>query len=102
MDITINDLTFINYGGSYTYDNHKFSYETQGIDSRIWDIKNEDKSLNNAKEKIRANTYGYNYSFDDNQLEISFSQGTDVRDNYTLNMRELDVDNKIYKVSFLV
>lgn len=96
-DHNYNDLTFINYGGSYTYDNHKFSYETQGIDSKIWDMKYVD----NAKEKIRANTYGYNYSFDDNQLGISFSQGTDVRDNYTLNKRELDVDNKIYKVSFL-
>ena len=53
------------------------------------------------KKKIRANTYGYNYSFDDNQLGISFSQGTDVRDNYKINKRELDVDNKIYKVSFL-
>lgn len=92
-----NDLTFINYGASYTYDKHKFSYDTQGINSKIWDMKNVD----NAKEKIRANTYGYNYSFDDNQLGITFSQGTDVRDNYDLKERELDVDNKIYQISFL-
>lgn len=96
-DRNYNDLTFTDFGGVYTFGNHQFSYQNQGIDSKIWDIKNVD----NAKEKIRANTYGYKYTFGDNKLGFTYSEGTDVRDNYTRGNRELDVDNKIYTISFL-
>ncbi len=51
-----NDLTFRNYGAVYNYEGHRLSYQNQGIDSKIWDMKNVD----NAKEKIRANTYTIN------------------------------------------
>lgn len=96
-DRNYNDLTFINYGAVYNYEGHRLSYQNQGIDSKIWDMKNVD----NAKEKIRANTYAYQYSFGDNRLGLDFSQGTDVRKNYTMDLKEIDVDNKIYGISFL-
>ncbi|MEE0138435.1 hypothetical protein [Fusobacterium ulcerans] len=96
-DRNYNDLTFRNYGAVYNYEGHRLSYQNQGIDSKIWDMKNVD----NAKEKIRANTYAYQYSFGDNRLGFDFSQGTDVRKNYSLDLKEIDVDNKIYGVSFL-
>lgn len=96
-DRNYNDLTFRNYGAVYNYEGHRLSYQNQGIDSKIWDMKNVD----NAKEKIRANTYAYQYSFGDNRLGFDFSQGTDVRRNYTHDLKEIDVDNKIYGVSFL-
>lgn len=96
-DRNYNDLTFINYGAVYNYEGHRLSYQNQGIDSKIWDMKNVD----NAKEKIRANTYAYQYSFGDNRLGLDFSQGTDVRKNYTMDLKEIDGDNKIYGISFL-
>lgn len=115
-DETINDknynyYTFRDYGITYYLDGHKLSYQNNSIDSKIWDIGDnngkyyvngfEYDAPDNAKEKIRLNTYSYEYSFGDNKLGLDFSEGRDDRKNYSKNIKELDVKNQIYGISFL-
>lgn len=107
-----NNYTFGEYGVAYYFGPHKLSYQNNRIDSKIWDIDTRllgNNSLNgdaldNAKEKIRLNTYAYEYSFDDNKLGLDYSEGTDKRKRYpkaSSPVEELNVKNRIYGVSFL-
>lgn len=102
-----NYYTFRDYGITYYLDGHRLSYQHNGIDSKIWDIKDwyindvDYLSTDNAKEKIRLNTYSYEYSFGDNKLGLDFSEGRDDRRNYDTLKKELDVKNQIYGISFL-
>lgn len=99
-----NYYTFRDYGITYYLDGHRLSYQHNGINSKIWDIDpkyNNGITIDNAKEKIRLNTYSYEYSFGDNKLGLDFSEGRDDRRNYSLNIKELDVKNQIYGISFL-
>jgi hypothetical protein len=102
-----NYYTFRDYGITYYLDGHKLSYQHNGIDSKIWDIDPnynyglDINNVKNTKEKIRLNTYSYEYSFGDNKLGLDFSEGRDDRRNYSLNIKELDVKNQIYGISFL-
>lgn len=101
-----NYYTFRDYGITYYLGGHKLSYQNNSIDSKIWDIDpkyNNGINIDNAKEKIRLNTYSYEYTFGDNKLGLDFSEGRDDRRNYDpINYgKELDVKNQIYGVSFL-
>lgn len=99
-----NYYTFKDYGVTYYLDNHRLSYQNNSIDSKIWDIDPELNGgvvIDNAKEKIRLNTYSYEYTFGDNKLGLDFSEGRDDRKNYTTHKKELDVKNQIYGISFL-
>ena len=102
-----NYYTFRDYGVTYYLGGHKLSYQNNSIDSKIWDIKgwylNDGAEFltDNAKEKIRLNTYSYEYTFGDNKLGLDFSEGRDDRKNYTTLEKELDVKNQIYGISFL-
>lgn len=99
-----NYYTFRDYGVTYYLGDHRLSYQNNSIDSRIWDIDskyNNGLNIDNAKEKIRLNTYSYEYTFGDNRLGLDFSEGRDNRRNYKTLEEELDVKNQIYGVSFL-
>lgn len=104
-----NYYTFRDYGVTYYLGGHKLSYQNNSIDSKIWDIKywylNDGTKFlaDNAKEKIRLNTYSYEYTFGDNKLGLDFSEGRDDRTNYDSKNygKELDVKNQIYGISFL-
>ncbi len=99
-----NYYTFRDYGVTYYLGDHRLSYQNNSIDSRIWDIDpkyNNGLDIDNAKEKIRLNTYSYEYTFGDNRLGLDFSEGRDNRRNYKTLEEELDVKNQIYGVSFL-
>ena len=99
-----NYYTFRDYGVTYYLGGHKLSYQNNSIDSKIWNIDskyNNGMNIDNAKEKIRLNTYSYEYTFGDNKLGLDFSEGRDDRKNYTTLEKELDVKNQIYGISFL-
>lgn len=107
-----NNYTFGEYGVAYYFGPHKLSYQNNKIDSKIWDIDTNlfgnrnltGDELDNAKEKIRLNTYAYEYEFDDNKFGIDYSEGTDRRVRYpkkSAQVEELNVKNRIYGVSFL-
>ncbi|WP_349763562.1 hypothetical protein [Fusobacterium sp. SYSU M8D902] len=99
-----NYYTFRDYGVTYYLGDHRLSYQNNSIDSKIWDIDpkyNNGLNIDNAKEKIRLNTYSYEYTFGDNRLGLDFSEGRDNRRNYKTPEEELDVKNQIYGVSFL-
>lgn len=97
-----NYYTFRDYGITYYLGDHRLSYQNNSIDSKIWNIEDwNGLSTDNAKEKIRLNTYSYEYSFGDNKLGLDFSEGRDDRKNYTTLEKELDVKNQIYGISFL-
>ena len=99
-----NYYTFRDYGVTYYLGDHRLSYQNNSIDSKIWDIDpkyNNGLNIDNAKEKIRLNTYSYEYTFGNNRLGLDFSEGRDNRRNYKTLVEELDVKNQIYGVSFL-
>lgn len=104
-----NYYTFRDYGITYYLGEHKLSYQNNSIDSKIYDIKDwyindvDFLTTDNAKEKIRLNTYSYEYTFGDNKLGLDFSEGRDDRTNYDSKNygKELDVKNQIYGISFL-
>ena len=101
-----NNYTFRNYGIEYYIENHKLSYSTDAIDSKIRDLDPElngvtvlPSALSDAREKIKLHTYGYEYTFGDNKLGLDYSEGTDKRD--SIGIDELNVKNRIYGISFL-
>lgn len=106
-----NYYTFRDYGITYYLGDHRLSYQNNSIDSKIWNIGDDNGKYyvngfeydapDDAKEKIRLNTYSYEYTFGDNKLGLDFSEGRDDRKNYTTLKKELDVKNQIYGISFL-
>lgn len=98
-----NDLTFENYGVNYTYLNNNFYYKGQKIDSNLIDGRNlpEKYRYDAAKEKIKENTYGYTYTFNEDKLNLEYTEGRDNRDNLSTHKKEIDSKNKIYTVSYL-
>lgn len=90
-----NDLTFENYGANYRYRNNYFYFKNQQIDSSIWEIEGVD----NAKEKIDENIFGYTYRFGENKLNLEYTEGKDKREEN--NAQVIDLKNKIYSLGFI-
>lgn len=93
-----NDLSYKNYGFNYKYKQHTFDYKRQEIDYEIWKIENTDDSF----EEIKMDTYTYSYDFEDrDRLTLNYINGSDTRDNYARDIKEIDTDKKMYGVSYL-
>ena len=97
-DVNYNNLTYDNYGGSFKLGSHTFSYGNNVIKSKIENMKNVD----DAKEKIKVDSYGYGYRFkNDDTINFGYSVATDKRYNEFLSLKELNVDNKNYSVRYV-
>ncbi|MDR1835796.1 MAG: hypothetical protein LBQ96_08360, partial [Fusobacteriaceae bacterium] len=97
-DRNYNNLTYGNYGIRLNYGRHGFDYARNTIRSDITRMLNTD----DAEEKIVLDTYGYRYRFrNDDQITFRYQAGTDIRNNWTKGIQELDVDNRSYSVSYL-
>lgn len=110
-NVNYNDLTLKKYGATYFLGNHKFSYENNTINSKIWNIGDlsnggyfvngiKYQSPDNSNEKISLNNYSYAYTHGKSTIGISFGQGTDKRENLTLLKKELNVKNRIYNIFY--
>ncbi len=96
--INTNNLTFENYGGTYSFWQNTVGYEKDGISSNITNILNVDDS----KENIETNKFTYGYDFvGGNKVTFTILNGSDIRTNYTQNIEELNIDKKSYGMTFL-
>ncbi|MGL4253615.1 MAG: hypothetical protein ACRCWN_03540 [Fusobacteriaceae bacterium] len=92
------DLTYENYGFNYRIDRHNFSYKKNILESEIWKIKNTDDSY----EEIETDRFGYAYNFKrGDRLSLSYTEGSDFRENLKEQLREIDIKKKLYGISFL-
>lgn len=92
------DLIYENYGFNYKMDRHIFSYSRDIIKSDILKIKNTDDS----HEEIMTNRYGYSYNFrGGDKLSLSYTDGSDFRENFSQNLKEIDVKKRLYGINFL-
>lgn len=92
-----NDLTYENYGFDYKIKQHTFSFKREEIDYEIWEIKNTDDSF----EEIDVDTYSYAYDFENkDRLTLTHMRGTDDRDNYSQEIKEIDNKKQRYGVSY--
>ncbi|MGL5963076.1 MAG: hypothetical protein ACRCZ2_01560, partial [Fusobacteriaceae bacterium] len=92
------DLTYENYGFNYGIDNHNFSYSKNILESEIWKIKNTDDSY----EQIETNRFGYSYNFKEGDIfSLNYTEGSDFRENLNQKLKEIDIEKKLYGVSFL-
>lgn len=98
-----NDLTFRNYGVNYTYLNNNFYYKNQTIKSYLADgtMLPGYYAYDSSREKISENIYGYSYKFDENVLNLEYSNSKDNRYNITKNQKEIDGKINKYSVSYL-
>lgn len=91
-----NDLTKEDYGVNLFIGNNEFYYKNKNIDNFIF--KNKDFGLNgNFNETISSNTFGYVSKFNDNRLNLEYSEGKDKAN--IGNKDVLDINNKIYSLS---
>ncbi len=97
-----NDLTLENFGASYRLDKHTLSYRGEKIDSNIWKIKDIGLlKTDDSKEIIKMNFYNYSYNLKNgDRIGLNYMEGTDKRDNLTLNKKEIDIKKSSYGASY--
>ncbi|MDR1831300.1 MAG: hypothetical protein LBQ97_01030 [Fusobacteriaceae bacterium] len=97
-DKNFNNLGYENIGVTVNYGRHSLNYTRDTIRSAVEHMKNADDS----REKVVLDSYGWRYRFkNDDTLALRYGVGSDIRDNLSTGMREIDADNRTYLVQYV-